>query len=207
MTDAPEVWSVLARLVSEPLCDHDAAPPARRLYRPLVVGPVLMRRPGCGGRWWVRVSSDGRLMPAASTEPGALRRRVRRLRSTGVVHRVAAALVAPQDLAGPPPRLVPEQRRPTSEFYGWSLMYQLAGMRSVAVVDPHDRFPGLPACFESPLELLDRSEFLAARSIPSRPIALITQPADFVATAAGRPCNRYYPGERFRRPVDLGWFA
>jgi hypothetical protein len=207
MNAACEIRSVFARLVSEPPLDRHSAASGGRLYRPLVVGPALLRRPGRGGRWWVRVSTDGRLLPGGSSEPGRLRRRMRRLQSTGVIQRIAAALVTPQDLTGPLPRLVPGQQRPKTEFYGWSLMYQLPGMRRVAAIDPHDRFTGLPAFFESPAELLDRSEFLMARGIPSRPLALITQPADFDEGDDGRRCNRFYPGQRFRRPAELEWFA
>lgn len=204
MTDAPAIRSFAARLISEPPLDPERPRPGRRLYRPLVVGPVLLER--CGPRfpWLVRVSPGGMLVPPASA---GLERRVRRLQSAGVIHRLAAALVSPQDFAGPPRRILVHGRRPTAEFYGWALMYQLPGMRTVAAIDPHERFPDLPAFFESPVELIDRSEFLAARGIPSRAVALITQPADFVATDRGRPGNRFYPGQTFHRPVDFGWFS
>jgi hypothetical protein len=205
MTDSPEIRPVVARLVVEPPFADHAARPVRRRYRPLVVGPAVRIRRG-GGPWLVRVSTDGRLLPRA-WRPAGLRSCLRRLELAGILHRVAAALVAPQDLAGPPPRLVPDDRRPRAEFYGWSLLYQLPGMRGLAAVDPHERFADLPAFFESPHELVDRSEFLASRGIPCRPLALITQPGDFVIAAHGRRCNRFYPGERFRRPSGLGWFG
>jgi hypothetical protein len=205
MTAATEIRPVFARLVGDaPLAD-DATRAIRRRYRPLVVGPALMIRRGDGG-WLVRVSTDGRLLPRA-WRPASLRPCLRRLESAGVTHRVAAALVAPQDLVGPPPQLVPDDRRPQAEFYGWSLMVQLHGMRGLAAVDPHERFAALPAFYESPHELVDRSEFLAARGIPCRPLALITQPGDFVIAAHGRQSNQFYPGERFRRPSSLGWFG
>lgn len=207
MTRVLEIRSIVARLVAEPPLDHSRTPCGRRLYRPLVVGPVLMRRPGRRVPWLVRVSADGRLAPRLPSEAGRLERQVWRLRMSGALHRVAAALVAPQDLVGPPPRLLPDDRRPASEFYGWAIMYQLPGMRTLAALDPHERHADLPAFYESPSELIDRTEYLAARGIPSRPIALITQPSDFVVAHDGQPCNRFYPGERFRPPVDLEWFA
>ena len=83
-------------------------------------------------------------------------------------------------------------------------MYQLPGMRGTAAIDPHDRFDDLPALFESPLELIDRSVFLAARGIPNRPIAILTRPEDFVRRETGEGwTNRYYPQARFRRPCRL----
>lgn len=204
MSDATEIRSLVARLVAEPPPDRESAPPGRRLYRPLVVGPVLMRRPSGRGPWLARVSADGRLVPRAAAR---LRSRISLLRRRGVLHRVAAALVTPQDFAGPTLRMIPSVRRATSEFYGWSIMYQLPGMRSLAAIDPHERFPELPAFFESPYELVDRCEFLAGRGIPTRPLALITQPIDFSGGRDGKLGNRFYPGERFRPPVDLEWFA
>jgi hypothetical protein len=204
MTDTPQIRPVVARLVPEPSLDRDPGPPGCRLFRPLVVGPAVMTRSSPRDRWLVRVHAGGRLVPRNTT---GLPHRLRSLRASDTIHRVAAALVAPQDLAGPPPRLVPESRRPRSEFYGWALMYQLPGMRGVAAIDPHERFLELPTFYESPLELIDRSEFLGSRGIPSRPLALITQPADFAVAPNGRRCNRFYPGERFGRPVGLGWFA
>jgi hypothetical protein len=207
MTHALEIRSLVARLVAGPPPDYGRTPSGRRLYRPLVVGPVLMRRPGRRVPWLVRVSADGRLTPRLPAEAGRLERQVRRLRTSNAHHRVAAALVAPQDLVGPRPRLIPHDRWPAAEFYGWAIMYQLPGMRALAALDPHERHTDLPAFYESPAELIDRSEYLAARDIPSRPIALLTQPTDFVIAPDGQTCNRFYPGERFRPPVDLEWFA
>ena len=120
--------------------------------------------------------------------------------------RLAAALIAPQDIAGRAARLVADDRPPRSDFYGWALLYQLPGMRTLALVDAHERFAELPAFFESPAELVDRSTFLAAKGILSRPLALLTQPADFVLNADGRVRNRFYPQASCQRPIDLGWF-
>jgi len=198
-----EIRPVLARLVGEPLLDAPVSRRPRRIYRPLVVGPVLLRREGPRGRWSVPVSGDGRLLPASGVEP--LTRRLQLCRAEGIVHRVGAALVAPQDMGPVAARLTPRAERPRSEFYGWSLMVQFPGHDSLALVDPHERFADLPAFYESPLELIDRSEFLAGKGIVCRPIALFTEPGDFVAEAGGRLRNRFYPDARFRRPAGLDW--
>jgi hypothetical protein len=170
-----------------------------------VVGPVLLRRDGPQGRWSVRVSGDGRLLPAPVGGMAVLTRRLQLCRAAGTVHRVGAALVAPQDMGPVAARLTARDEQPRSEFYGWSLMVQFPGLDSLALVDPHERFADLPAFYESPLELIDRSTFLAGKGIVSRPIALFTQPADFVVEADGRLRNRFYPDARFRRPAGLDW--
>jgi hypothetical protein len=175
----------------------------RRYFRPLVVGPAILRRAaGSGGPWTVDLDRDRWLRPRAP-RPAALPWVVERLRSRGLECRVAAALACPQDATGaspasasPPP---PELRLPTcSEFYGWAVLYQPRGMRGRALVDADDRFDDLPACFELPLELLDRTAYLEARGIPSRPIAVVTQPEDFVVAADGRLRNRFFPEAEFR---------
>jgi hypothetical protein len=90
------------------------------------------------------------------------------------------------------------------EIYGWALMYQLPGMLDTAAIDPHEEFDDLPAYYRSPLELVDRAAFLAARGIPNRPIALLTRREDFHPRGVGpRPLNRFQPEVSFRRPVDL----
>lgn len=197
------IRTVRSRLVSG---DSDGTSPRCRLYRPLVVGPAILRGHGPEQAWTVRVSEDGRLLPLACPRPARERPGPAGESPAGRLHRVAAALVAPQDFDGRPTRLVAEVRPARSEFYGWALLYQLPGMRGVGVVDPHERFEDLPAFFESPGELVDREAFLAKKGVLSRPLALFTQPADFVVPADGRLQNRFYPGGRFRRPADPGWF-
>jgi hypothetical protein len=82
-------------------------------------------------------------------------------------------------------------------MYGWALMYQLPGATGIAIVDPHDHHPDLPAFFELPQELIDRSEHLARHGIPNRPLALITAASDFDRSADGQLRNRFASGARF----------
>lgn len=189
------------RLVSE----------TRKRLRPLFAGLAILHREGHpGAAWTIDVSDDGGLFPHAPASPEDLERVVGLHRALGRQCRVGAALATPADLAA---NECPRQRRtagPASErhqrpeIYGWSLMYQLPGMRGTATIDPHDRFDDLPAFFESPLELIDRSVFLAARGIPNRPIAVLTRPEDFVRRETGEGwINRYYTQARFRRPCRL----
>jgi len=189
------IRSVLARLV----CAQELQPPGsrRRLYRPLVVGPVLLRRTDPLGPWLTDVSRDGRLRPRGPGSPGGLRARLERLQAARVACRIAAALMTPHDLSGESPpsgRL----RRLRSEFYGWAIMFQPPGMAGAAVVDPDQRFPDLPAFFELPLELLDRMAFLASRGIAARPLAVVTQRDDFIADRSGRLRNRFAAGGTVR---------
>ncbi len=102
-------------------------------------------------------------------------------------------------------RFADTRRGGAVEIYGWALMYQLPGMVDRALIDPHDELDSLPAFYESPLELVDRSAFLASRGIPSRPIALLTRPDDFVSAGVGGAplTNVHFPRARFRRPADL----
>lgn len=182
-----------------------------RLLRPLFAGLAILRRDSrSGAAWTIDVSDDGRLLPHAPRSSDQLRRIVALHRALGRTCRVGAALAAPADLViGPPcgPRPAPlddapGRRRP--EIYGWSLMYQMPGMQGTATIDPHDQFDDLPAFFESPLELIDRSTFLAARGVANRPIALLTRPEDFVPCETGSGwVNRFYPEARFRRPCRL----
>lgn len=211
----PAFVTMSVRLVSEtrptdPL-PSDGHRFERRLLRPLFAGIAILHRDGrAGAAWTIDVSEDGRLLPHAPQSPEDLHRIVGLHLALGRQCRVGAALATPADLtAGPSckqrPAARPEsacRRRP--EIYGWSLMYQLPSMRGTAAIDTHDRFEDLPAFFESPLELIDRSIFLAARGIPNRPIAVLTRPEDFVRyETGGRWGNRYYPQARFRRPCRL----
>lgn len=183
----------------------------RKRLRPLFAGLAILHREGHpGAAWTIDVSEDGSLLPHAPKSPEDLERVVGLHRALGRQCRVGAALATPADLAAAPPRRPRRAARPEStcrrrpEIYGWSLMYQLPGMRGTAAIDPHDRFVDLPALFESPLELIDRSAFLAARGIPNRPIAILTRPEDFVRRETGDGwTNRYYPQARFRRPCRL----
>jgi hypothetical protein len=201
----PALVTTSVRLVSE----------SRRLLRPFFAGlAILYRDCRAGATWTVDVLEDGRLLPHAPRSSKQLERIVSLHRALGRTCRVGAALATPADLVsgladGPVrrPRLTasddtPTRRRP--EIYGWALMYQLPGMQGTAAIDPHDRFDDLPAFFESPLELIDRSVFLAARRIPNRPIAILTRPEDFVRPETGAGWgNRFYPQARFRRPCRL----
>ena len=145
------------------------------------------------------------MLPRAPRCPRALRRLLADLRSGGRQCRVATALVCPADVPGPGGPLVAANAadaRLWSEIYGWSLMYQPPGFHGRAFVDRHEEFPELPACFELPLELLDRIAFLESRGIRTRPIALVTRPEDFTPVA-GRLRNRFRPDASFRPPCHL----
>jgi hypothetical protein len=80
-------------------------------------------------------------------------------------------------------------------------------MEGVAAVDPHEFFDDMPAWFDSPLELLDRAEFLAARGIPHRPLTIVTQRQDFdPAESDSSPRNRYCRQTVFRQPCRIDAF-
>lgn len=176
------------------------------MYRPLIVGAAILRRPtGSGERWLVPVSRDGRLRPLAPLSQAAVRGRVRGLCGAGLECRVAAALVVPADVS-PAMRFVLGRPRPGVEFYGWSLLYQLPTMQGVAFVDPHTDLTDLPAVYESPLEVIDRADFLAARGVVTRPLVVVTQTADFTGGMAGSG-YRYRPCPTLSRPGDLDWLA
>jgi hypothetical protein len=192
--------------------DHPEPSSKKPLYRPLIAGPAILRR--CDGKWIVSVSTDGLLRPLVPGSAAAVRGLVGRQRRSGVLCRVGLALVSPEDLRHPaaddrggamggPADLRGTCRRLRLEIYGWSLMIQLPGMRGIAVVDAHDTAEDLPAFYESPLELVDRANHLAARDIPSRPIALVTRPEDFERRIDGSVRNRFHPRTRFRRPCRL----
>jgi hypothetical protein len=204
MDSPPTISRVSIRLVPEEVSRGRGRPAARRrgIYRPLAIGAAVLLRPrSAGGRWVVTVSTDGLLQPRG---PGALPAaiaRSRSLRAAGIMARAAVALVAPEDVPlahGAVGRRAPEGSL-RHDCYGWSLLYQLPGMRGMAVVDPHERFADLPAFYESPLEYVDRAAFLADRGVLSRPLALVTQLDDFRPGSNGRMCNRFYPRGPFRR--------
>ena len=140
----------------------------RARYRPLVIGPAWLGRRALDGRWLVPVSSDGRLRPLAA--------RPRRQDGCGGV--LTWALLIPEDAAGGlrwrrRPRGGPDLRRHDGDLLGWCLLYQPCGIVGWALVDAGPPESGLPAVFELPGELFDRAEFLAARGIRSRPLALV----------------------------------
>ena len=181
-----------------------SAPRRPRCYRPLVVGPAILHRPAVGAEpWTVDVSEDGRMLPLAPRSPEALARAVATHRARGLC-RVATALICPADVPAFAPEATANPCLPClrSEFYGWSLMIQPPGVRGRAFVDRHDTVPDLPACFELPLELVDRVAFLESRGFRTRPIALITRPEDFDAVA-GTWRNRFRPEAAFHRPCRL----
>jgi hypothetical protein len=179
----------------------EPAPGARpRAHRLLVVGPAIMRRPATATEpWTVRVTVDGTFLPVAPRTVAGL---TRRLSTTADTARLGAALLEPRDLRAVGPLLEstlrsPAPTRPT-EFYGWAILYQLPGLRGVALVDPHEEFSDMPAFYESPAELADRQEHLCRRGIATRAIAVVTQRVDFDQREA-EPWNRYSSFARWRR--------
>lgn len=148
-------------------------------YRPLVIGPAWLERPAGTGPWIVRLADSGWLRPA--TEP----------QGPGLP---AWAILCPEDLAArgiAAPRLrfsaggAAGSRLGEIEIQGWCLMYAPGSSavgsyprgraaRGVAFVDAADGDVRRPAVFELPGELFERLEYLAARGIPARPLALPT---------------------------------
>jgi len=192
----------------------------RTLYRPWIVGPAILTRPPqktpadggeMEGLWQVDVSDDGRLLPLAPRLPADIQQVLDFRRALGLVCRVAVSLLVPTDM--PPPLLgelfepgpqAKNRSRFPVEIYGWSLLYQLPHMHGRAVIEPHDRFCDLPAFYESPLELVDRSAFLTARGIPHRPLALLTQPEDFVPQQTGQGSRNLFASDAsLRRTCPL----
>lgn len=203
MQRPPTISRLSIRLVPEELPQGGrSARVSGETYNPLAIGAAVILRPrSAGGRWLVRVSMDGRLQPRGPRSLPAAITRAQGLVASGIMARVAVALLAPEDVALPH---VPRTRdaafgRLRHDCYGWSLLYQLPGMRGMAWIDSHERFAELPAFYESPLEYLDRAAFLAQRGVPSRPLALVTQACDFRPGSDGRPCNVFYPHGVFRR--------
>ena len=200
------VMPVRARLVTDGAAGRQGRP---RWFRPLVIGPaVLVRKSASHGPWQVPVTVDGRLRPVAPTGRSALAHDIRRLVRCGHQVRVTAALVSPLDASDrhlPIDRTLPPRIR--TDFYGWSLLYQLPDANDVALVDPHDHVADLPAMYESPLELVDRAEFLAGKGIASRPLAVVVQQDDFTVDATGRLVNRFFPDGDIRYRSGRGWPA
>jgi len=216
MLDSPEppaVKAIVARLVRDtPLTDGAAECQARvHVYRPLVVGAAILREPiERGAPWRVTLDAGPGVRPRAPASRAAIQGQVAALRRAGVACRLAAALVAPEDVVSTSPALDREQvirrtYRCRSEFYGWSLLYHVPGMPRIGFIEPHHTFRHLPSFFKSPLDLVARAEFLARRGVRSRPLALLTQPEDFDRAADGTLVNRYVPHGTLRRPSRLGW--
>lgn len=202
------IRAVVARLVTDP-ARTEASDPRAVVYRPLVVGPAVLRRQPTDSRWLVSVSTDDRLEPRVPQSPAGLQEYSQHLRAAGFSCRIAAALLAPQDLGRwrPRPSPLPDVAEPPTrpEFYGWALMYQFPGQAGEAFVDPHEQFADLPAFYELPAEFVDRAAFLAARGVRTRPIAVVTQADDFIAGGDGRLRNRFYPSWVFHDSGGLDW--
>lgn len=199
------ILQAVVRLV--PAARPEAETGRPRYYRPLVVGPaILHRREGITGPWTVAVSQDGRLLPQVPASTAALDATIVQHRAAGTRCRIVTALVCPADVSSPSRYVAADFEAPAclrSEIYGWSLMYQPPGASGQAFVDSDEALPDLPACFELPLELMDRISFLESRGFRTRPLALITQPEDFEAVPGGVR-NRFRPDARFGRPCSLG---
>jgi len=179
MDHRSSVRSIFARLVGLPPAPRPVACPVRRAtYRPLIVGAAILRRLPGEARWSVSVSRDGRLLPLAPASRAGVVASLTALRRAGLSARIAASLVTPEDV---PAALLrrPGCSRPAVMFYGWALLYQLPSLRGQAWIDPHDECAELPAFYESPLELIDRADFLAARGVRTRPLAVVAQAGDF----------------------------
>lgn len=218
-TDPPRptrITAVLARLVRDtPLsCGAAEAADGATIYRPLVVGPAILRRPAAPGEAWLVPLEPGEsVRPRCPRSRTALLEHVLALRATGVACRVAAALVAPEDVRAVTDAdddggwTMPRGGRCRLEFYGWSLLYRPAGSPRTGLVEPHPTFPDLPAFFQSPAALLERSESLARRGVRSRPLALFTQPEDFAEGPDGVWINRYVAAGTLRHATRLHWLA
>ena len=153
----------------------------------------------------MHVSADGRLLPLGPRSAPALAGRLRSLRARATSSPHGAAILSPLDITPPAsPLHLRSGHGPCTEFYGWSLLYQ-GSWAGVGLIDPHEQLTELPAFYESPQELLDRAEFLAAKGVPSRAVALVTEEADFVVDGAGRRHNRFFPQAIFCQPQGLGW--
>ena len=203
MDRPPTISRVSIRVVPEEVLRGRRRPAVRSrgTYRPLAIGAAVLLRPQfAAGRWVVPVSDDGLLRPRGPRSLPAAIARSRSLRATGIMARAAVALLAPEDvaLAQPAAGRLASSCSFRHDCYGWSLVYQLPGMRGIAWLDSHERFADLPGFYESPLECTDRAAYLAERGIASRPLALVTQLDDFRPGPDGRLCNLFYPRGSFR---------
>jgi hypothetical protein len=197
MPPPPSLTRIAATLLTVAAPPLGGLPPRRRRYRLLVVGQAVMRRPPAPGKpWRVDVATDGSFLPVMPRSTAAL---TRALDDGG---RLGAALLEPTDVPTIGPLLRPALRDRAApaavEIYGWALLYQLAGRPGIGLIDPHDEVPDMPACYESPVELADRQDYLAARGIPTRAIAVVSQRTDFDRGGGGW-WNRYCPRARWHR--------
>jgi hypothetical protein len=150
----------------------------RKVFRPLVVGPaILVRQPGAAGPWHVDVDGDLLLPACPPTERGILEV-IRFHEAFGRTCRLAAALAVPADNGGLFLRRLSGPRRRCLDMFGWAILFQRPGMTGSAMVDGNESSGALPAFFECPLQLIDRSRFLTARGIPHRPLAIVVRPED-----------------------------
>lgn len=204
MTPRPTFTKALARLVpAAGRAEH------ARWYRPLVTGPAILVRAPAAATWTVDIACDRVLRPRTPRCAAGVDRLARLLARRGGDCRVGAAVIGPLDAPAPDAALLADEavrlpaRRLRLDIYGWALMYQPPGMRGRAVVDADDRFPDLPAVFELPLELIDRTEFMEARGFRTRPLVILTRPEDFAPGPDGRLRNRFFPEAYCRPPCGL----
>lgn len=201
MDDAtPAMTATRVRLVSaEP---RFAVPRlGRRVFRPLMIRPAILVRPaGSQAPWRVDVDNDLLLPACPPTEQGILEV-VQFHEAIGRTCRLAAALALPADSRDAALRRLAGRRRPCLDMFGWAIMYQLPGMTGTALVDGHEYLAPLPAFYECPLQLIDRAEFLTARGIRHRPLAIVVRPEDVAARSSiDDPIEQQSP--RARRRTD-----
>lgn len=197
MSPQPTLTRITATLLPVAMPPLGGGLPRPRRYRLLVVGQAVMRRPMApGAPWRVDVAADGSLLPVMPRSAAAL------AEALGDGGRLGAVLLEPSDVPTVGPLLRPALRGRSParavEIYGWALLYQPAGRQDTGLIDPHDDVPSMPGFYESPAELADRQDHLAARGIPTRAIAVVSQRTDF-DHGAGVWWNRYCPLARWHR--------
>lgn len=198
MSPPPSLTRVTATLLPVAMPPLGGRPPRPRGYRLLVVGQAVMRRPPApGAPWRVDVAADGSLLPVMPRSAADL---AETLDDGG---RLGAVLLEPRDVPTVGSLLRPALRgrlpARAVEIYGWALLYQPAGWLGTGLIDHHDDFLSMPGFYESPAELADRQDHLAARGIPTRAIAVVSQRTDFDRRGAGVWWNRYCPLARWHR--------
>lgn len=190
--DLPTIRATRVRLVSaEPI--YAGLRPTQRLFRPLVVRPAILFRPaGSDDPWRVDVDDD-LLLPACPPTEQGIEDVVRFHETFGRTCRITAALALPADSRDAPLRRIARLRVRRIDMFGWAIMIQRPGMTGTAVVDPHEHLAALPAFYECPLQLIDRSEFLTSRGIRHRPLAVVVLPEDVERANPehGRLCKRH----------------
>lgn len=176
---------------------------SKRVFRPLVVRPaILYREAGADVPW--RVDTEGELfLPACPTTEESILDVVRFHESFGRTCRIAAALAMPADSSCTPLRRPARLRRQRIDMFGWAIMFQRDGMHGTALVDCHDSHDRLPAFYECPLQLIDRSAYLTARGIRHRPLAIVVRPEDLEHGAAhAGACGGEKPGNDGRLRIE-----